>query len=79
MSFTKLFLMGLAGSVYETLTGQNHTQRTIKRKVSNAVGLLTLKTPKRSWEDGRANAQYRAVTPTDDECERLNREAARSV
>lgn len=79
MSFTKLFLMGLAGSVYETLTGQNHTQRTIKRKAGNVVRRLKGQEPLRSWEDGRTNTPKRSPAPSIEECERLNREAARSI
>lgn len=72
MSFTKLFLMGVAGSIYETVTGQNHTQRLIRRKFSNFVRGES----RRSWQDCRVN---RAPRPSAEECERLNREAARSV
>lgn len=72
MSFTKLFLMGVAGSIYETVTGQNHTQRLIRRKLSNFVRGES----RRSWQDCRVK---RAPAPSHDECDRLNREAARSV
>lgn len=71
----KYFLQDIAGSVYEIVTGQSHAQRTIKRKIGN----LFRKTPKRSWEDGRTNTQCCAVTPTTEECNRLNHEAARSI
>jgi hypothetical protein len=79
MSFTKLFLMGAAGSIYETVTGQNHTQRFIRRKAGNVVRRLKGQTPLCSWQDGRTNAPKRAPVPSAEECERLNREAARSI
>ena len=65
----KTFLLHIAGSVYETATGQNHTQRLIRRKFSNFMRGES----RRSWEDNRA------PQPSAEECERLNREAARSV
>jgi len=79
MSFTKLFLMGVAGSIYETVTGQNHTQRLIRRKAGNVVRRLKGEKPLHSWQDGRTNTPKRAPVPSAEECERLNREAARSV
>jgi len=72
MSFTKLFLMGLAGSIYETVTGQNHTQRLVRRKLSNLIHGES----RRSWQDSRTK---RVSALSDDECERLNHEAARSI
>lgn len=75
MKFSTMFLMHATGSVYEIITGRSHTQRLVKRKIGN----LFRKTPKRSWEDGRTNAPRRALQPSAEKCERLNREAARSV
>lgn len=73
MNFSKLFLLHAAGSIYETVTGQNHTQRLIRRKISNFVRGESW----RSWQDCRA--AKRAPAPSHEECERLNREAARSI
>lgn len=73
-------LLHVAGTAYENLTLQSHTQRLIRRKVSNAFGFLLLKAPKRAWQDGRVNKlKVRAPKPSRAECARLNREAARSV
>lgn len=72
-------LMHVAATVYEGAIGQSHLQRLARRKVSNAFGLLLLRAPKRSWEDGRTNTPKRAPVPSIEECERLNREAARSI
>lgn len=79
MRFSKMFLMGLAGSAYEIFIGQSHTQRTIKRKARNLVRRLKGQEPLRSWEDGRTNTPKRSPAPSIEECERLNREAARSI
>lgn len=79
MRFSKMFLMGLAGSAYEIITGRSHTQRTIKRKARNLVRRLKGQEPLRSWEDGRTNTPKRSPAPSIEECERLNREAARSI
>jgi hypothetical protein len=68
----KTFLLHIAGSVYETATGQNHTQRLIRRKFSNFVRGES----RCSWQDCRVK---RAPVPSAEECERLNREAARSI
>lgn len=69
MNFAKLFLLHAAGSIYETVTGQNYTQRLIRRKFSNLIRGES----RRSWEDGRTNAPSKA------ESNRLNLEAARSI
>lgn len=79
MRFSKMFLMGLAGSAYEIITGRSHTQRTIKRKAVNVVRRLKGQEPLRSWQDGRTNALKRAPAPTIEECNRLNEHAARSI
>jgi hypothetical protein len=75
MNFIKLLAMRTAGSIYETITFQSFTQRLIRRKISNFVRGES----KCSWEDGRTNAMKRAPVPSAEECERLNREAARSI
>lgn len=75
----KYFLMDIAGSLYETVTLQNHTQRLIRRKVGNVFRRLKGEKPLRSWQDGRVNTVSRAPIPSDAECERLNFEAGRSV
>jgi len=67
MNFVKLFLLHAAGSIYETVTGRNYTQRLIRRKISNFIRGES----RRSWEDVR--------TPSKAESNRLNREAARSI
>jgi len=64
----KYFLLHLAGSVYETVTFQNFTQRLVRRKVGN----LFRGEFRRSWEDSR-------VMPTTEECQRLNDQAVRSI
>lgn len=80
MNFAKMFLMHAAGSVYENVTFQSHTQRLIRRKVGNVFRRLKGLEPKRSWEDGRVkNRKARAPQPSHEECDRLNREAARSI
>lgn len=79
MKFITLFAMHAAGSVYEIVTGRSHTQRTIKRKASNVIRRLKGQEPLRSWEDGRTNTPKRSPAPSVEECERLNREAARSI
>lgn len=79
MKFSTMFLMHAAGSVYETITGRSHTQRLIRRKATNVVRRLKGEEPLRSWEDGRTNTPKRAPMPSPEECERLNREAARSI
>jgi hypothetical protein len=79
MSFTKLILMGVAGSIYEGLTGRSHVQRLVRRKAANVVRRLKGEKPLRGWQDGRTNTPKRAPTPTPEECRRLNREAARSI
>lgn len=79
MRFSKMFLMHAAGSVYEIVIGQSHTQRTIKRKAVNVVRRMNGQEPLRSWQDGRTNTMKRAPVPGIEECERLNREAARSI
>jgi hypothetical protein len=63
MSFTKLFLMHAAGSVYENMIGHSFTQRLIRRKVSSLFRRLKGDASKPSYQD----------------CRRLNRDAARSV
>jgi hypothetical protein len=73
MGFIKMFMLHAAGSIYETVSGQNHTQRLIRRKAGNVVRLLKGEQPLRSWQDGRRD------TPSRAESERLNREAARSI
>lgn len=75
MNFIKLLAMHTAGSIYETVTCQSHTQRLIRRKISNFVRGES----KRSWEDCRSNIQKRAPAPSDEECQRLNEQAARSI
>lgn len=68
--------MHVAATVYEGLIGQSHVQRLVRRKVSNLVRGES----RRSWQDGRVNKpKMRAPSPSRAECERLNREAARSV
>jgi hypothetical protein len=67
----KYLLLHLVGSIYETLTFQNFTQRLIRRKTSNAARRLKGAAPRRSWEDARK--------PSAKESRRLNAEAARSV
>lgn len=79
MKFIPLLAMHAAGSAYEIVTGRSHTQRTIKRKAGNVVRRLKGQEPLRSWEDGRTNTPKRAPVPGIEECERLNREAARSI
>lgn len=79
MKFIPLLAMHAAGSVYEIITGRSHTQRTIKRKAINVVRRLKGQEPLRSWEDGRTNTPKRSPAPSIEECERLNREAARSI
>ena len=79
MRFSKMFLLHAAGSLYENLTFQSHTQRRIRRKAGNLLRRLKGEKPLRSWQDGRTNTPKRAPAPSHDECERLNREAARSV
>lgn len=79
MRFSKMFLMGLAGSAYEIITGRSHTQRTIKRKAVNVVRRLKGQEPLRSWQDGRTNTPKRSPAPSIEECERLNEHAARSI
>lgn len=69
MNFIKLLAMHAAGSIYETVTFQNHTQRLIRRKISNFVRGES----RRSWE-GKIVSK-----PSAEECERLNRESARSI
>ena len=64
----KYFLLHLAGSVYETVTFQNFTQRLVRRKVGNLFRGESC----RSWDDSR-------VTPTAEECQRLNDQAVRSI
>jgi len=69
MNFAKLILLHVAGSIYETITGQNYTQRLIRRKFSNFIRGES----RRSWED------IRIRVPSKAECNRLNRQAARSI
>lgn len=79
MRFSKMFFLHLTGSVYENITLQSHTQRLVRRKIGNVVRRLKGEQPLRSWQDGRTNTPKRAPVPSPAECERLNREAARSV
>lgn len=69
MNFIKLLAMHTAGSIYEIVIGQSHTQRLIRRKISNFVRGES----RRSWE-GKIVSK-----PSAEERERLNREAARSI
>lgn len=80
ISYVYFALLHVAGTAYENLTFQSHTQRVIRRKAGNVVRRLKGGTPLRSWQDGRVNKpQVRAPKPSRAECTRLNREAARSV
>lgn len=79
MRFSKMFLLHAAGSLYEIVTFQSHTQRLARRKIGNVIRRLKGEQPLRSWQDGRSNTPKRAPAPSPAECERLNREAARSV
>ena len=69
MNLIKLLALHTAGSIYETVTCQSHAQRLILRKISNLVRGES----RRSWEGKIAS------NPSAEECERLNREAARSI
>lgn len=75
MNFIKLLALHTAGSIYETVTCQNHPQRLIRRKFSNFVRGES----KRSWEDCRVKSVKRAPAPSAEECQRLNEQAARSI
>jgi len=73
MGFIKMFMLHAVGSIYETVTGQSHAQRLVRRKIKNVFRRIKGEQPLRSWQDGRRN------TPSRAECDRLNREAARSI
>lgn len=62
-TFTKHLLTDIAGSIYETVTFQNFTQRLIRRKVGNVFRRLKGQPSKASYED----------------CRRMNKQAARSI
>lgn len=79
MKFATMFALHLAGSIYEAVTFQSFTQRLVRRKAINVIRRLKGQEPLRSWEDGRTNTPKRSPAPSIEECERLNREAARSV
>lgn len=79
MKFSKMFMLHAAGSLYEAVIGQSHTQRLVRRKFGNLVRRLKGEQPLRSWQDGRVNTPKRSPAPSAEECERLNREAARSI
>lgn len=79
MKFATMFALHLAGSIYETVTCQSFTQRLVRRKVANVVRAIKGQEPLRSWEDCRVKTPTRAPAPSIEECERLNREAARSI
>ncbi len=79
MKFSTMFMLHVAGSLYENLTFQSHTQRRIRRKVGNVLRRLKGEQPLRSWQDGRVNTPKRSPVPSAAECNRLNREAARSI
>lgn len=79
MKFITLFAMHAAGSIYEIVTGRSHTQRLVKRKVKNVIRRFKGQEPLRSWQDGRTNTENRAVTPTAEESNRMNEQAARSI
>lgn len=69
LQITKTILLHTVGSIYETVTCQSHAQRLIRRKISNFVRGES----RRSWE-GKIVSK-----PSAEECERLNRESARSI
>lgn len=79
MKLSTMFLLHVAGSIYETVTLQSFTQRLVRRKIANVVRAMNGQQPLRGWDGSGISTPTRAPKPSAEECLRLNTESERSI